>query len=102
MITLMELLVDSNVYGRTSTLTFQFANIPQIEDYHIIDRDDSHLLILWCHGMPDLNLNGALIMSRHSDNDHLPEETLVRFKQAIKDHGYDPEESCDIEQTNCP
>ena len=40
---------------------FQFPNLPQLEDYHIIDSTDDHLLIIFCHGMPEANLNGALV-----------------------------------------
>ena len=40
------------------------ANLPQLEDYHILDRDDSHLLILSCHGLPEITFNGALVLSR--------------------------------------
>ena len=41
--------------------TPQFPNLPQLEDYHIIDRTADHLLIIFCHGMPEANLNGALV-----------------------------------------
>ena len=40
---------------------FQFPNLPQLEDYHIIDSTEDHLLIIFCHGMPEANLNGALV-----------------------------------------
>ena len=43
--------------------SFQLPNLPQMEDLHIIDSTADHLLILWCHGMPDVNLNGALVSS---------------------------------------
>ena len=75
--------------------------MPQLEDYHIIDRDDSHLLIIFCHGMPDINLNGALVLSRSPDM-KMSEETLTRFKAAIREHGYNPDETCHFDNTDCP
>ena len=42
-------------------VSFQLPNLPQIEDYHIIDSTEDHLLIIFCHGMPESNLNGALV-----------------------------------------
>ena len=75
--------------------------MPNLEDYHIIARDDSHLLIIFCHGMPEMSLNGALVLSRSGDIKDISEETLARFKAAIRDHGYDPEESCIFDNTNC-
>ena len=80
----------------------QFPNLPQLEDYHIIDMDDSHLLILFCHGMPELNLNGAIVVSRSPGRESLSEETLARFKAAVKDHGYDPDDFCLFDNTDCP
>ena len=30
------------------------ANLPQLEDYHIIDMGTmEHLLVIWCHGIPE-------------------------------------------------
>ena len=46
--------------------SFQLPNLPQMEDLHIIDSTADHLLVLWCHGMPDVNLNGALVSSSNS------------------------------------
>ena len=79
----------------------QFPNLPNVEDYHIIDRDSSHLLIIFCHGMPEMSLNGALVLSRSGDDRDIPVETLERFKAAIRDHGYDPEDSCIFDNTDC-
>ena len=72
-----------------------------MEDYHIIDRDSSHLLILSCHGMPEMSLNGALVLSRSGDDRDISEETLARFKEAIRAHGYDPEDSCIFDNSGC-
>ena len=52
--------------------------MPNVEDYHIIDRDSSHLLIIFCHGMPEMSLNGALVLSRSGDDRDIPAETLER------------------------
>ena len=79
------------------------SNLPQVEDYHIIDRDDTmdNLLILSCHGMPELSLNGALVLSRSGRDEDIPEETLQRFKTSIRNHGYDPEDSCLWDNSQC-
>ena len=79
------------------------ANLPQLEDFHIIDMDDTmeHLLIIWCHGMPEMSLNGALVVSRSGRDEDIPMETLQRFKTAIRNHGYDSEESCVFDNSNC-
>ena len=42
--------------------------------------------------MPDINLNGALNLSRSGDGEDIPAKTLERFKIAIKEHGYDSKE----------
>ena len=57
--------------------TPQFPNLPQLEDYHIIDRTADHLLIIFCHGMPEANLNGALVRRSLS-------KYYYRFVQAFK------------------
>ena len=56
--------IDEGAPGLADVSKFstpQFPNLPQLEDYHIIDRTDDHLLIIFCHGMPEANLNGALV-----------------------------------------
>ena len=92
--------VIRGVYDETNEA---MANLPQLEDYHIIDMDDSmeHLLIIWCHGMPEMSLNGALVLSRSGRDEDIPAETLQRFKTAIKNHGYDPEDSCVFDNSDC-
>merc|ERR1711909_45896 len=78
-----------------------FPALPDIEDYHIVDKDDSHLLVIFCHGTPNNNLNGAFLLSRSSDYENISEETLIRFKAAIEEHGYNPEDSCIFDNTDC-
>ena len=92
--------VIRGVYDETNGA---MANLPQLEDYHIIDMDVSmeHLLIIWCHGMPEMSLNGALVLSRSGRDENIPAETLQRFKTAIKNHGYDPEDSCVFDNSDC-
>ena len=51
--------------------------------------------------MPDINLNGALILSRSGDGEDIPEKTLERFKIAIKEHGYDSEELLNFDNSGC-
>jgi len=85
-------------YGRDNAA---FSNLPQLEDYHIIDQDDSHLLILSCHGLPEVNFNSALVLSRSNNINDLKQKTLDRFNQVIKEHGYDPEDRCIIDQEGC-
>ena len=75
--------------------------MPDIEDYHIVDKDDSDLLVIYCHGTPTHQLNGAFLLSRSSSYENISEETLARFKTAIKEHGYDPEDSCIFDNTDC-
>ena len=77
------------------------ANLPQVEDYHIIERDDTNLLVIWCHGMPEMSLNGALVLSRLASYEDISPETLQRFKTAIRNHGYDPEDSCVFDNSHC-
>ena len=55
----MKLTVDS-----CTDCPAQFPSLPQLEDYHIIARDAEHLLVIFCHGMPEAHLNGALVLSR--------------------------------------
>jgi len=78
-----------------------FPNLPQLEDYHIIDYDDEHLLIIACHGWPEWNSNTAIVLSRSGDNDKIPPEVLERFNAAIKDHGYGSEDTCIFDNSQC-
>ena len=43
----------------------------------------------------------VLVLSRSGDGANLSEETLARFKVAIKEHGYDPEELCTFDNSGC-
>jgi len=74
----------------------EFPNLPQMEDYHIIDSTDDHLLILWCHGMPEINLNGALVLSRARTSGP-DDQTLDRFEAQTQ--SIHPEMS--LGQKNC-
>ena len=80
--------VIRGVYDETNGA---MANLPQLEDLHIIDMDDTmgheHLLIIWCHDMPEMSLNGALVLSRSGRDEDIPAATIKRFKN----HGYDAE-----------
>ena len=51
--------------------------------------------------MPEMSLNGALVLSRSGRDEDIPAETLQRFKTAIKNHGYDPEDSCVFDNSDC-
>jgi len=78
----------------------ELPNLPQMEDLHIIDSTADHLLILWCHGMPDVNLNGALVLSR--DRTSGPDDhTLDRFKSQIAAHNIPLEGSCLFDNQEC-
>jgi len=79
------------------------SNLPQLEDYHIIDTDEAmeKLLVLWCHGTPEMSFNGALVLSRSAKDDDISPETLRRFNTAISNHGYDPEEFCSLDNSQC-
>ena len=79
------------------------SNLPQLEDYHIIDTDEAmeKLLVLWCHGTPEMSFNGALVLSRSARDDDISPETLRRFNTAISNHGYDPEEFCSLDNSQC-
>jgi len=78
----------------------EFPNLPQMEDYHIIDSTDDHLLILWCHGMPEINLNGALVLSRARTSGP-DDQTLDRFKSQIAAHNIPLEGSCLFDNQEC-
>ena len=80
------------------------SNLPQLEDYHIIDMDEKmeNLLILFCHGLPEIQINGALVLSRSGRDDDISPETLQRFNTAIRNHGYDPEAFCLLDNSQCP
>ena len=41
------------------------------------------------------------MLSRSGDDRDIPVETLERFKAAIRDHGYDPEDSCIFKNAEC-
>jgi len=77
-----------------------FPNLPQLEDYHIIDRTADHLLIIFCHGMPEANLNGALVLSR-SQTTTPGEQTLERFKSQIAAHNMPLEDFCWFDNQQC-
>ena len=80
------------------------SNLPQLEDYHIIDMDEKmeNLLILFCHGLPEIQINGALVLSRSGRDDDISPETLQRFDTVIRNHGYDPEAFCLLDNSQCP
>ena len=92
---------DFLVLSNSLILIFQFPNLPQVEDYHIIDMDNSHLLIIWCHGLPEFRNNGALVASRTGNYNDISDETLQRFKKAIKQHGLDEEKICIFQNSDC-
>jgi len=78
----------------------ELPNLPQIEDYHIIDSTDDHLLIIFCHGMPESNLNGALVLSR-SPTSSPDDQTLDRFKSQIAAHNMPLEDFCLFDNQEC-
>jgi len=71
----------------------------QEEEYHIIDHDPSHLLILWCHGMPEVRMNGAIVLSRTKEL--VPKDILARFQRQVGEHGMDPEDLCVFHNQGC-
>jgi len=77
-----------------------FPNGPQIEDYHIIDSTDDHLLIIFCHGMPEANLNGALVLSR-TQTSAPDDQTQERFKSQIAAHNMPLEDFCLFNNQEC-
>ena len=93
--------VIRGVYDETNGA---MANLPQLEDYHIIDMDEKmeNLLLLSCHGLPEIQFNGALVLSRSGRDDDISPETLQRFNTAIRNHGYDPEAFCLWDNSQCP
>ena len=58
----------------------------------VLSRSSQHYTVLLCT---------ILVLSRSGDGANLSEETLARFKVAIKEHGYDPEELCTFDNSGC-
>jgi len=78
----------------------ELPNLPHKEDYHIIDSTDDHLLIIFCHGMPESNSNGALVLSR-SRTSALDDQTLDRFKSQIAAHKMPLDDTCLFDNQEC-
>ena len=60
----------------------------------VMDETVENLLILWCRGMSEMSLTGALVLSRSGRDEVILRETLQRFKSANRNHEFDPEDSC--------
>ena len=54
-----------------------------------------------CGGNQDLRVNGAIVMSRHKTIDQIPQETMDRFKANVAARGYDPDDFCTFDNTDC-
>jgi len=78
----------------------EFPNLPQMEVGHIIDSTDDHLLVIWCHGMPETTLNGALVLSR-ARTSAPDDQTLDRFKSQIAAHNIPIEDFCLFDNQEC-
>ena len=89
------------LYLSVTVLPVQLPNLPQLEDYHIVARDSNHLLIVFCHGMPEVSLNGMLVLSRTGRHEDLSQRTLERFEAAVVGHGYDPQQFCTWDNSVC-
>lgn len=64
-------------------------------------QDSKHLLIVFCHGMPEVSLNGMLVLSHTGRQEDLSQQTLKRFEAAVLGHGYDPQQFCTWDNSMC-
>ena len=58
--------------------------------------------MLWCGQLPILDYNGGIVLSRHRNDEKMPQQTLNEFKKVAKKYGLKWKDLCPSNNNHCP
>ena len=58
--------------------------------------------MLWCGQLPILDYNGGIVLSRHRNDEKMPQQTLNEFKNVADRYGLEWKDLCPSNNIHCP